>query len=767
MDHKFRVSSALKDVIGRDLITNDFVAVFELVKNSFDAHATKVRIEFQTDSIIIADNGKGMSRDDITSKWLFVAYSAKRTDEEDQNLPRDYRDGISQRRGYAGNKGIGRFSCDRLGERLQLFSRFVSGKTVECLTVDWASFERDAKQEFADVDVSLDTVPSFPKFKRISAPPKNGTVLVIDGLRSEWDFSQIDRLRTYLAKLVDPFEGSKRLSIETFVADTDPDEDWSDVEGPVGNNIVDLLSDKTTRIEVEISGGTITSSLYDRGSRIYQVEEVSPYGALLGATVNGNVYYLNRSAKHTFTSRMGIQPVGFGNMFLFVNGFRIFPVGEPTDDTFGIARRKQQGTARYFGLRDILGKIDVDAPQGMFVEASSRDAGLIQNEAAEQLVDAAVRHMVQRLERYVVNVSWPDRLDQDRDDASGLGSDTARSRVIRVVQALAGSKNVTLLDYNSELIDIVNERSENFEESMAGLRILAKETGNGELLAKIAKSQQRYEELKAAEEEAREQAREEAEARRQAEEKAAAAESRADQAVALATRLETQNRLLSNLQGQENEELTLLHHQVIIYATEVRNLVDRSMRKLSATTFDADELGSNLEQISFQISRILGVTRLATRASFKMNADVLEADIIQFLQEYVEEVAGTIGDVAEASFSTNGISLLRKFKPIDMSIVVDNLFANSSKARASRIHFECRKPKSGKGAEIVVSDNGRGIDPRTVDSSKIFEKSYSGSKKGSGLGLYHVRQVLENAGGSISLDPEREGDRATFIIRLV
>jgi len=44
---KFKISSALKDIIGRDLITDDFVAVFELVKNSFDAYATKAEIYFE------------------------------------------------------------------------------------------------------------------------------------------------------------------------------------------------------------------------------------------------------------------------------------------------------------------------------------------------------------------------------------------------------------------------------------------------------------------------------------------------------------------------------------------------------------------------------------------------------------------------------------------------------------------------------------------------------------------------------------------------
>lgn len=58
----FRISAGLKNLIGRELVTDDFAAVFELVKNSFDAHATSVRLRFEPDRIVVADNGKGMSR---------------------------------------------------------------------------------------------------------------------------------------------------------------------------------------------------------------------------------------------------------------------------------------------------------------------------------------------------------------------------------------------------------------------------------------------------------------------------------------------------------------------------------------------------------------------------------------------------------------------------------------------------------------------------------------------------------------------------------
>ena len=86
----FKISSALKNLIWKELITDQYIAVFELVKNSFDAYATEVTIVFENlydDSkeakIIIKDNGKGMNYYDLKNKWLFVAYSAKTDGTED------------------------------------------------------------------------------------------------------------------------------------------------------------------------------------------------------------------------------------------------------------------------------------------------------------------------------------------------------------------------------------------------------------------------------------------------------------------------------------------------------------------------------------------------------------------------------------------------------------------------------------------------------------------------------------------------------------
>lgn len=108
----FRISTGLKSIIGRDLITDKFIAIFEIVKNAYDAMANNVSIKFEIsdnkNEIIIQDDGEGMSEYDMKYKWLFVAYSEKKINNQRSN---SYVNKI--KRVSTGAKGIGRFSCDR------------------------------------------------------------------------------------------------------------------------------------------------------------------------------------------------------------------------------------------------------------------------------------------------------------------------------------------------------------------------------------------------------------------------------------------------------------------------------------------------------------------------------------------------------------------------------------------------------------------------------------------------------------------------------
>ena len=82
------------------------------------------------------------------NKWLFVAYSAKADNTENEEY-KDYRNKINERTSFAGAKGIGRFACDRLGKKLRIISLKESKDTkVESIEVFWESFEEDPKKPF-------------------------------------------------------------------------------------------------------------------------------------------------------------------------------------------------------------------------------------------------------------------------------------------------------------------------------------------------------------------------------------------------------------------------------------------------------------------------------------------------------------------------------------------------------------------------------------------------------------------------------------------
>ena len=755
----FRVSSGLKDLIGRDLITDDFVAVFELVKNAYDAHATKVHLHFQSDSIIIADNGKGMSREAILGRWLFVAYSAKREGTEDEN----YRDKIAAARTFAGAKGVGRFSCDRLGSTLALSSR-AAGHPVQQLEVDWKQYEGRPRDEFGTIFVELSEETQFldAKYKPTG---DTGTVLNIGKLRAGWDRPKLQSLKRELAKLIDPFglDGSK-FQITIFAEDEveadDLDRRYNDerkgespartiVNGPIENNIIDVVGSKTTSIHVAILPGNILETrLEDRGDLIYRIQEPSPYPGLSLAGFRADIYFLNRSAKSTFAHRMGIPSVQFGSIFVFRNGFRVFPIGAEDDDFFRLNQRKQQGTRRFLGGRDVIGRVDVEGVPG-FDEATSRDGGLIRTPEVEELITCVRDKCIRRLERYVVDITWKDKFDQEVGDLSRMMRDEASSLIGQLVARLAATDGVTLLEYNPDLVRIVDEKSSAFESSLGALELLAERTGDAELLKKVDEARARIKAVQEAEATARE-------AERRAESRAVAAEAAASVAEARYGEERERNAFLVAAGSLDHDTILNLHHQIIIHASSVHHSVKRMMGLLRGGKMITNEDWVDfLERTSFRNSQILTAARFATKGGYKQQSAETEADLSAYIRDYIEVIANLWAPQGlKIEVDADDVAIVRKFRPIEIGIVIDNLVTNATKARASIIHFALSVTPGAKPELVVnVADDGNGW-PKNLDAlDRIFEKGIT-TTDGSGLGLYHVKQIIEGMRGVVEANAE-------------
>jgi len=758
----FDVSTGLKRVLGRELITNDEVAIFELIKNSFDAGANNVQLYFGNGMIVIADNGSGMSYEDLTGKWLFVAYSSKRTDRSSE----DFRNLAAERRHYAGSKGIGRFSSDRLGEEVVIQSR-PQGRTkaVHQLTVDWELFENDAKEHFEKIPVRYAEHEAFDlpgELREFESTLRHGTAVTIQRLRRPWPRQRILDLRASLAKLINPFgketdgfgihiiapaeavEDERLKAMHAKGEESPLPKDL--VNGQIGNFIFAALQEKTTFIRVSIDGKELHTTLIDRGEVIYRIAEPNPYEYLATAGFKCEIYYLNQSAKATFTRRVGLPSVQFGSVFLFRNNFRVYPIGEDGNDWFGFDRRKQQGYARFLGTREIIGRVDVSGSDDDFQEASSRNQGLIETPAVEQLHKAVMEHCLKRLEKYVVPVSWIDKADGNTDDLSRLMTDPGRARVSTAVANLVDNEKVQLLEYSKRLVDLINERSSEFETSLVSLRAIAEKTQDTKMLVRLDAAERRFDDLK----------KSEADARRVADKALAVAETANRRAATAEIEVATERRRAHFLESFVNVDAATilnLHHQVTIYAVDIAQQIENFLTETAdKTSVPRDTILKTLEQMAFLNRKIMSVTKFAARANFKLDSEKIETDLTAFIYDYIEQIARTTGSARlQLDVENTHPGLKLRFNPIDASIIVDNLISNARKAKASHIKFVLTQEDKS-GLTIRVSDNGRGLLPGT-NRSRIFEMGYT-TTLGSGLGLYHLRQALGEMGGSIELDDQ-------------
>ena len=209
MQVAFRFHARALAALGRDLVTNDVVAVMELVKNAYDALATQVEVRIRLEargedgpSIEIIDNGQGMDLDTIVGVWCVIATPFR------QERPISKIDRNS--RAVTGEKGLGRLSAARLGRKLSVITRTQDGAVLG-FSLDW--------DEMMHVDDLADAAFEVSHLPPDAFDGRHGTRVRIDELRSSWDYNKIDDLRENLVRLVSPFSTAEDFELSLNVAD--------------------------------------------------------------------------------------------------------------------------------------------------------------------------------------------------------------------------------------------------------------------------------------------------------------------------------------------------------------------------------------------------------------------------------------------------------------------------------------------------------------------------------------------------------------------
>ena len=781
MDHlRFKVSAELKNILGKDLITSPNIAILELVKNSYDAHATKVDITFEADRLVIADNGKGMSLSDLINKWLFVAYSAKSDGTEDKSYRSKFK------RHYAGAKGIGRMSCDRLARYVTITTRSAEENNTEVLYVDWDKFDHNSKSEFDSVDIPHETIDSIPDFPESS---EYGTILEFNTLHSDWRKEDILSLKKSLEKMINPFSEAKDFQIEIFAPEYKDDDqkikdglntldlDWDSIDdkakgkitaqrnnivnGIIENSIADVLKLKTTQIVSTIEGEVIHTILTDRGVKMYEIEEANTLFPLL-TNASVSLFYLNRAAKYSFSVSMGVTPVSYGSVFLFRNGIRIWPYGEMDDDSWGLNKRAKQGYNRTLGTRDLLGKVDIETDNiDNFKEVSSRDGGLIDSVATRQLYEY-FSQTHKRLERYVVGVLWGEGFvrkdyfvnkqyaEQYRETLQAAEKDSdspdhvfynigSKVDFLQLIKSLVNDSNIRIKYYNEELADIVSDASstEVLQAQMIDdLRKVANTTNDPSLLTKISEFEKHIAELLKQKEEAERQkkdaeakAAEAEEKRKEEEKKRKTAEKERDARI--------QQNIYLNSSRDTSKEVEDLMHTVLISSTDLDSLITVQESMLEDNEIDVEELSSLTKDMRFNVERIRLLSSLITKANVSLLRESQDIDLYTYAKEFLQFFSRTI---TVSCSKEEGVDYVKKIPVLEFSIVLQNVISNSRKAKAKEVGLFFKR--EGRSVIIDVSDSGNGVDLEKFTAESIFWEGVTDRDGGAGIGLSTIRDKM-------------------------
>ncbi len=757
----FDIKTGMKNIIGRDLITDDFIAIYELVKNSYDAYADYVKIIFKKDEIIIADNGKGMSKDDLIKKWFAVAYSAKKDNTEDNDLKRDsHLNNLKSRRFYAGAKGVGRFSCDRLGGELELITSKITTNQSFRVDVDWGAFEKDAQQSFGSIEIPFEEIKKENIFPKSSA---NGTILKIKNLNSIWDKEKLSELRRSLEKLINPFSKQNDFSIEIDATEILDDTLFEDsnlkINGNIDNTILKVLDLKTTQIVLIVKGNLITTTITDRGTLIYKIEEKNKYASIIN-NLEINLYFLNRSAKINFGKLMDIEPVNYGNVFLFKNGFRVQPYGNVGDDSWELDNRKQQGYNRFLGTRDLFGSVELITENfNEFKEVSSRDGGLVETIGKKALFDIFKEKGFLRLERYVAGVLWGEafkrkkyflnediadlqreglKQDKDKDtyeDAlSNLGS---KIDFVNLIKTLSDDKHIKIVEYNRDLVNLVNEQLDIVQPKfIADLEKIAEKTNDRELLNQVKLTEDNFNKIIKEKEKA--ELREEQERKRRIEaEKKVEEESKKREEAEIKQRKEEEKRRQAEFETERKEK--------------ERALAELAKLKAEQKAKEEAEKNKDLtDKLSIETKKNQYLN--ATRKSLSDDAEQL----VHSIDLYVGNASTYVNELLASSLDEDAKNKIYSIKNnIDKAIKVSQIIIKSSfdyKHTKQRINLPVyineyiedlgvSRPKINFSVEGIF-DKFYHINPIEIDI--ILDNLVSNSSKAKAKKVLIVFEKLEN-----------------------
>lgn len=432
--YSIKASSYIINLLGDELIGSDSLALFEIVKNSYDADSKVVVIHLNhiqsTDGmIVVEDLGNGMSPEVIENAWLTIGTEYKR--KELKQSPIYHRTSL-------GNKGVGRLAAYRLANKIKVETQPRDDMFGSVLTINWNKLVRQGGSiEDLDVDVEHGVVNLIPG--------GHGTRITLSELKCHnWNATKVKSLVSQLQSILNPFREKDNFTIEVKSDDERVQEwinsvtssseiiknslfkfefsisqsngnaeDFAFLEWKYSFNPINFP--KSAKIEPNNKERTQPLAIdakefiaYDKNIKerfFLKNQLLDGIGKITGcfyafsrdSKILGLIYGTGRS---TLINNYLDQN---GGVKIFRDDIRVYNYGEPNDDWLGINQNRATKSNAHFAKNQIIGAINLNLEETKesLLEKTNRE-GFIENETFD-ILTRVIKAIYQHFERTSVS----------------------------------------------------------------------------------------------------------------------------------------------------------------------------------------------------------------------------------------------------------------------------------------------------------------------------------------------------------------------------
>lgn len=381
--------------IGEELISDDKVALLELVKNSYDADASIIIIKIsgrvviekigkneikkiikEGGTISIYDDGCGMSLGTIQEAWMEPATISKKM----------VKQSTTKKRRYTGEKGIGRFAAAKLSSDLKIISKVADDNEV-VVDFNWKDFDNNEKY-LDEVECKWE-VREPVEYTGV----KHGTKLVLTNLHSDWDEEKIRQFRIALQRLINPVSPVLDFLIEldlpkefdSYSGTIEPPESLKrpnySIKGTIDENgIPSITFTSKKKGEIKLSDFVLLkkdekflTGSFDFDFRVWDLDPSS----------------LDELAKETDTTKKYVRDAlkEIAGISIYRDGFRVLPYGDPKFDWARLDIRRVNNPTLRVSNNQIIGFISVELDKNPEFKDQSNREGLVESDSFTQLID--------------------------------------------------------------------------------------------------------------------------------------------------------------------------------------------------------------------------------------------------------------------------------------------------------------------------------------------------------------------------------------------